>query len=125
MAASCFLQCFGGKLEIDEDEKEWSSDVECEWEKETEQETKRRLKKYKLEELKRELELLGVSIDEEIDHTSRKSERKMRKVYRRVLMREMKIAVLGKRKAEDIRPNLQRATAKPGRVALVDERGEN
>ncbi|XP_062412472.1 golgin subfamily A member 6-like protein 24 [Sardina pilchardus] len=82
----------------DDDAEQWFFARECEavWygfdsEWESIQDRKQRLKKYSLEDLKKQLELFGITIVEEKGQKKHKSEKKMKREYRKLLMRRMKI----------------------------------
>lgn len=128
--AAWFLQCFRGMLGKDdeEDEMEEGSNTEhgwqSRWETETEREQKQRLKKYKLEELRRELELLGVCIDEQVDQSRHRSQRRKRREYRKLLVREMRNIVVEKlRQTEEERLVLERLNTARRRLAAMNDRG--
>ncbi|KAG5267603.1 hypothetical protein AALO_G00223580 [Alosa alosa] len=57
---------------------------------------KKRVKKYGLEELKRELEALGVNIDENVDETKMKNKKKTKKELQKLLIKELKRVEHGK-----------------------------
>ncbi|KAG5269304.1 hypothetical protein AALO_G00200540 [Alosa alosa] len=57
---------------------------------------KKRVKKYRLEELKRELEALGVNIDEDVDETKKKNRKKTKKELQNLLIKELKQLSNGK-----------------------------
>lgn len=129
--AAWFLQCFRGKLgqDDDQDEREVGSSAEyggqSRLEGESERERKRRLKRSNLEALKKELELLGICIDEVADQSRLRSQRRMRREYRKLLLTRMRNTVMEQlRQDEEERAVGQRLNTSQGRPAMND-RGEH
>ncbi|XP_041922598.1 golgin subfamily A member 6-like protein 22 isoform X2 [Alosa sapidissima] len=90
---------------------------DSEWE--SIQERKQRLKRYSLEELKRQLELFGITIVEV--KGQKKSEKKMKREYRKLLMRRMKMV-----ETERARRSVQvRRGMEPEQKMDLVQRGEN
>ncbi|XP_041926263.1 uncharacterized protein LOC121690024 [Alosa sapidissima] len=57
---------------------------------------KKRVKKYKLEELKRELEALGVNVDMDMDENKKNPKKKTKKELQKLLIRELKLVEHGR-----------------------------
>ncbi|KAG5266455.1 hypothetical protein AALO_G00232290 [Alosa alosa] len=57
---------------------------------------KKRVKKYGLEEVKRELEVLGVNIDEDVDETKNKNKKMTKNKLQKLLIKELKQVKHGK-----------------------------
>ncbi|XP_041921930.1 uncharacterized protein LOC121685452 isoform X2 [Alosa sapidissima] len=111
MGFLCLLNCCISQQDDYNNEDEWQSyykKVEREKREQKKEsaleslkEIKKRLKKYTLQDLKRELEALGVKVEDACGaKRNHKSEKKMKRELRKLVMREMKRAHLQRRVQE-------------------------